>query len=56
VNRDTRDDERDAASSRTDGIWWSTTAPMTTATAGSSASISANVARDSLAMASWSVT
>jgi hypothetical protein len=38
------------------GSWRSTTAPMIAANTGSSASMSANVARGSRAMASWSVT
>ena len=38
------------------GTWRSTTAPITVADSGSSASISAKVSRDSRAIASWSVT
>jgi hypothetical protein len=37
------------------GIWCKTIAPMIMANIGSSASISANVARGNRAMASWSV-
>lgn len=44
------------ASSRAVGTWPSTTAPVIAANAGSSASISANVARGNRAMASWSMT
>jgi len=44
------------ATSWTVGNWRSTIAPVTTANAGSSASMSENVARGSRAMASWSVT
>ncbi len=42
--------------SRPVGTWASTSRPIAVAVAGSSASISANVARGSLAIASWSVT
>jgi hypothetical protein len=42
--------------SRPVGTWASTSRPTAVAVAGSSASISANVARGSLAIASWSVT
>jgi hypothetical protein len=38
------------------GSWRSTIAPMIVANTGSRASMSANVARGSRAMASWSVT
>ena len=42
--------------SSADGIWVSTTTPMTVAVAGSRETISAYVARGSRAIASWSVT